>query len=54
MERYQQYRSALRCIRDRFDNSATPAEKLQVMRDMERISFEEMRNFLRTAREAAS
>jgi hypothetical protein len=52
IERYQQYRSAIRLIRDKFDNAATPAEKLQVMGDMERISFEEMRNFLRTAREA--
>jgi hypothetical protein len=48
VERYQQYRSALRLILDQFDGAATPAEKINVMRAMERLSFEEMRNFLVT------
>jgi hypothetical protein len=45
-ERYQQYRSAVQFVLERFDRAQSQAEKLQVMREMERLSFDEMRNFL--------
>jgi hypothetical protein len=48
VERYQQYRSALRAILDRFDRAATQGEKIQIMEEMERLSFDELRNFLIT------
>jgi hypothetical protein len=48
IERYQQYRSALQSTLENFDNADTPNQKLRVMREMERLSFEEMRNFLVT------
>ena len=48
VERYQQYRAALRAVQERFDAAPSQAEKLAVMREMERISFDEMRNFLIT------
>jgi hypothetical protein len=52
IERYQQYRAALRAIRDRFDAAASQQEKLSVMMAMERLSYDEMRNFLLTNNEA--
>lgn len=48
VERYQQYRSALRAILDRFDLAETQGEKIQIMEEMERLSFDELRNFLIT------
>ncbi|MGE5217503.1 MAG: hypothetical protein ACM3SP_10930 [Chloroflexota bacterium] len=48
IERYQQYRSAVRAILDRFDEALSQKSKLVVMRDMERLAFDEMRNFLIT------
>jgi hypothetical protein len=48
VERYQQYRSAVQSILDQFDQANTPAQKIEVMRQMERRSFDEMRNFLLT------
>ena len=48
IERYQQYRSALRAIRDRFDTARSQSEKVRIMQEMERLSFDEMRNFLIT------
>jgi hypothetical protein len=48
VERYQQYRSSLRAVLDRFDRAQSGAEKIQVMEDMERLSFDELRNFLIT------
>jgi hypothetical protein len=47
-ERYQQYRSGLRAILDRFDGMSSQAEKIYIMREMERLAFDEMRNFLIT------
>jgi hypothetical protein len=47
-ERYQQYRSALRAVLDRFDRAQSVREKVQAMEEMERLSFDEMRNFLIT------
>jgi hypothetical protein len=48
VERYQQYGSGLRAVRDRFDRAQTPAEKLQIMIEMEQLAFDEIRNFLIT------
>jgi hypothetical protein len=48
IERYQQYEAALHAIKRRFDCSKTQRERLLVMKDMERLSFDEMRNFIIT------
>src|SRR5262249_38676772 len=48
IERYQQYRSGVRVILERYDNAVSQNEKIGVMREMERLAFEEMRNFLIT------
>ena len=48
IERYQQYLSAVRAILERFDNARSQSEKIRVMQEMERASFDEMRNFLMT------
>jgi hypothetical protein len=47
-ERYQQYRSALRAVLDRFDRSDSTEDKIRVMQEMERLSFDELRDFLIT------
>jgi hypothetical protein len=48
IERYQQYRSAVRAVLERFEFANSQGEKLRVMSEMERLSFDEMRNFLVT------
>jgi hypothetical protein len=48
-ERYRDYRSSVEAIRERFDRVSDPAEKLRIMEDMERLSYEEMCSFLRNA-----
>jgi hypothetical protein len=48
IERYQQYRSAVQSILEQFDEADTPNQKVRVMRQMERVAFDEMRNFVRT------
>jgi hypothetical protein len=48
IERYQQYRSAVQLILDQFNDADSPRRKLAVMRRMERVAFDEMRNFLIT------
>jgi hypothetical protein len=52
IERYRHYRAGVRAVRDRFDEARSPAEKLEVMLEMERLSFDEFRNFLRSSNEA--
>jgi hypothetical protein len=52
IERYQQYKSAVRAIRDRFDEGESLVEKVEVMREMERLAFDEMCDFLRTHSQA--
>jgi hypothetical protein len=52
IERYRHYRAGVRAVRDRFDQASSPAEKLEVMLEMERLSFDEFRNFLRSNNEA--
>jgi hypothetical protein len=46
-ERYRDYRSSVEAIRERFEQATDPAEKLRIMEDMERLSYEEMCSFLR-------
>jgi hypothetical protein len=48
IERYQQYRSGVRAILERYDNALTQNAKVEIMREMERLAFEEMRYFLVT------
>ena len=48
IERYQQYRSAVRAILERYDEAPTQRSKLAIMRELERLAFDEMRNFLIT------
>ncbi len=48
IERYQQYRSDCKAILERFDSAPSQAEKVRIMMEMERLSFDEMRNFLIT------
>jgi hypothetical protein len=48
VERYQQYRSAVRAILERFDRAQSQAEKIQIMEAMEQVAFDELRNFLIT------
>ena len=48
VERYQQYKSSLAALLSRFDRCSTLVEKYVVMKDMERLAFDEMRNFLLT------
>jgi hypothetical protein len=48
IERYQQYRSAVQAILERFEHARSQGEQLKIMRDMERLAFDEMRNFLVT------
>jgi hypothetical protein len=45
-ERYQQYRSSVSFVLERFDRASSQSEKLQIMQEMERLVFDEMRNFL--------
>jgi hypothetical protein len=53
IERYEDYRASIFDTRERFDRAGNTDEKLRAMIDMERISFDEMRSFLRTARNAS-
>lgn len=46
VERYQQYRSSVRFVLERFDRASSQSEKLHIMQEMERLVFDEMRNFL--------
>jgi hypothetical protein len=42
IERYQQYGSACKAILERFDPAPSQAEKVRIMMEMERLSFDEM------------
>lgn len=53
IERYEDYRAVVFDALERFDRARTAGDKLRVMMDMERISFDEMRSFLRAASEAS-
>jgi hypothetical protein len=52
IERYRAYRAGVRAVRDRFDAAQSAAEKFEIMAEMERLSFDEYRNFLRSNDEA--
>jgi hypothetical protein len=52
IDRYQDYRAATRGIRDRFNAAKSDAERLEVMKDLERLSFYEMREFLKIHNDA--
>jgi hypothetical protein len=52
LERYRLYRASIRAIRDRFDQAESPPSKFEAMLEMERLTFDEMRNFLRASLEA--
>jgi hypothetical protein len=46
LERYEHYRSALQAILERFEAARSVAEKVRIMRELERLAFDEMRSFL--------
>jgi len=48
-ERYRDYRSSVEVIRERFEQASDPKEKLRIMEEMERMSYDEMCSFLRDA-----
>jgi hypothetical protein len=48
IERYQQYRSSIQAILQRFDDARTQAQQVRVRRQIEQLAFDEMRNFLLT------
>ena len=50
IERYRHYRAGIRAIRDRFDQASSPAEKFEVMQEMERLTFDEFVHLARTTR----
>jgi hypothetical protein len=52
IERYRHYRASIRAIRDRFDQASSPAAKYDIMLEMERLAFDELRNFLHSSYEA--
>ena len=52
VERYRQYGSALRLIRDRFQGAATVLEKMRALKELEDLSYWEMVSFLKSNEEA--
>lgn len=53
LERYRDYQQKARFLLQRFDRATTVAERVHLMRDMERAAIEELRSFLRANEEAA-
>jgi hypothetical protein len=51
LERYQRYSSLIQDLLQRFD-AASRRGKFEAMIEMERLSFEEMRDFLRSTQES--
>ena len=52
VERYRHYGANVQAILDRFDRATSVAKKIDIMLEMERLSFDEFRNFLRSGHEA--
>jgi len=52
VERYIKYKSAVQRVRDRFASAKTLWGKLDAMKDMERLAYDELCDFLRTHHEA--
>ncbi len=48
VERYRHYQFSVRAVRDRFDAAASPRDKIHIMEEMERLTFDEMCDFLKT------
>jgi hypothetical protein len=48
IDRYEKYRAGVEGALRQYDESKTQAERLVAMRQLERLAFEEMRDFLRT------
>ena len=53
IERYSSYRAEVTCILNRFDNATALRDKIRLMQEMEEVTFEEMRRFLRQNSEAS-
>jgi len=52
LQRYSDYAGKIGYLLERFDSSADPAEKLDLMAEMERPALEELKGFLRAHIEA--
>jgi hypothetical protein len=52
LQRYNDYAGKIRYLMGRFDTSRNPAEKLELMAEMERAALEELKGFLRAHSEA--
>jgi hypothetical protein len=52
LQRYNEYAGKIRYLRERFDASRDPAEKLELMAELERAALEELKGFLRAHSEA--
>ena len=50
--RYRNYRAAIRASVTASIEASSYSAKIEVMREMERLSFDEFRNFLRSVHEA--
>jgi hypothetical protein len=51
-ERYRWYLASVRSIRDRFDRADAASERIGLLRELERLAYQEMRRFLITFGEA--
>jgi len=52
IERYEEYRAVVSSLKHAFREAGSPRRKLQIMMEMEKAAFEEMRVFLRSHYEA--
>jgi hypothetical protein len=52
VERFLRYRSTMQSLLQQFDATEQPQEKLRLMQEAERASYQEMRGFLRTNNDA--
>jgi hypothetical protein len=52
LERYRNYKAAVHAVLERFEMAKWPRERIEIMREMERLSFDEMVDFLKTHNEA--
>ncbi|MCK5232332.1 MAG: hypothetical protein KAR13_18820, partial [Desulfobulbaceae bacterium] len=48
IERYEDYRLGVQSILNRYEAAQSLSEKISIMQEMERLSYDEMQNFLRT------
>jgi hypothetical protein len=52
VERYTEYRSSLLQLLSQYKQTSDPSDKISIMRETERVSYQEMRGFLKTNEEA--